>query len=159
MKIAAESRRKIEEFFRIYFKDENLVLPEFSIYCGFWARAICRTFKISGITLGRRIFIDPAFVTINLAEGKIYAPFQLIVHEATHVLQYAREGFFGFLIGYLKEWLAFLREQGKRDVQTRWQAYYAIKHEAEAREAATAYVEWKTELAKAKKESPEIEQI
>ncbi len=138
MKIAAESRRKIEEFFRIYFKDENLVLPEINVYCGFWARLLCRTFKINGITFGKRVFIDPAFVTIN-REGKIQAPFELIVHEATHVLQYAKEGFFGFLIGYLKEWFAFLREQGKRDLQTRWQAYYAIGHEAEARAAATAY--------------------
>jgi hypothetical protein len=59
----------------------------------------------------------------------------------------------------LKEWFAFLREQGKRDLQTRWQAYYAIKHETEAREAASAYAEWKAELAKTKKESRQIEQI
>lgn len=159
MKIAAESHKKIEEFFRLYFDNDKLKLPEFKIYCGFWARGICRTFKINGITLGRRIFIDPAFVTVNLAEGKVYAPFELIVHEATHVLQYAREGFIVFLIGYLKEWLAFLREQGKRDLQSRWQAYYAIKHEAEARAAATAYAEWKSELARAKKENRQIEQI
>lgn len=158
MKIAADSHQKIEEFFRLYFKDEKLVLPEFKIYCGFWARKICRIFKIHGVTLGQHVFIDPVFVTIDYA-GKIQAPFELIVHEATHVLQYAREGFFGFLTGYLKEWLAFLREQKKRDLQTRWRAYYAISHETEARQAASAYSEWKTELAQRKKESPRIEQI
>jgi hypothetical protein len=158
MKIAADSHQKIEEFFQLYFKSDSLVLPKFQIHCGFWARTICRTFKIHGITLGRHVFVDPVFVTIDRA-GKIYAPFELIVHEATHVLQYAREGFLGFLIGYLKEWFAFLREQGKRDVQTRWQAYYAIGHEMEAREAASAYAQWKVELAQAKKESRQIEQI
>lgn len=158
MKIAADSHRKIEDFFRIYFKNEKLVLPQFQVHCGFWARTICRTFKIHGITLGKHVFIEPVFVTIDRA-GKLHAPFELIVHEATHVLQYAKEGFFGFLIGYLKEWFAFLRNQGKRDLNTRWQAYYAIGHEAEARAAASAYAEWKKDLSKTEIDSRHLEQI
>lgn len=144
MKLATASHSKIENFFRVYFKDSNLKLPAFHIHCGFWAKTLCRVFKINGITLGRHVFIDPVFVTRSL-DGKINAPFELIVHESTHVLQYANEGFIGFLYSYLKEWFAFLRRQKKRDLETRWQAYYGIRHEEEARAAAEAYRSWRTE--------------
>jgi hypothetical protein len=144
MKLAADSHQKI------YFNDETLVLPRFHVHCGFWAKLLAKVFKIHGITLGNHVFIDPMFVERG-ENGLPLASFSLIVHEATHVLQYQKEGFFGFLLGYLREWFKFLREQGKRDVDTRWQAYYALRHETEARAAAEAYAIWRAESSQKSK--------
>lgn len=143
MKLSADSHSEIQQFFRHHFADDNLILPNFHVHCGYWARKFTSLFKIHGITLGRHVIIDSAFVTRE--NGKQIANSGLIVHEATHVLQYKHEGFFGFLYKYLREWLAFMRSEGKRDKETRWQAYYAIGHEAEARLAAEKYIQWKME--------------
>jgi hypothetical protein len=144
MRLAPASHKKIEDFFRQYFGEDDLRLPPIQIYCGFWAKLLAKIFKIYGITFGRHVFIDPAFVSRD-ENGLPIAPFHLIVHEATHVIQYQKEGFFGFLLGYLREWIKFIREQGSRDISTRWQAYYALRHETEARAAAEAYGEWRIE--------------
>jgi hypothetical protein len=142
MKLALASHQKVENFFREYFANKELCLSHFHIYSGFWARLITKTFKLNGITLGKHVFIDPAFVTRDAETGLLIAPFKLIVHEATHVLQYQRLGFLGFLFSYLKEWFAFIRLRQSSDLETRWQAYYAISHETEARDAAEAYTLW-----------------
>jgi hypothetical protein len=146
MKLSDKSHKKIEEFFRQHFADRNLSLPVFNLYLGRGARLITKTFKIDGITLGRHIFIAPHFLEQDI-DGNWKLPFSLVVHEATHVLQYQKMGFIGFLFSYLKAWFAFLRSQRSRDLQTRWQAYYAIPHEEEARLAAAAYQEWRREKA------------
>jgi hypothetical protein len=145
MKLAQASQQKLELFFQQYFNDENLKLPLFQVHCGFWASLITKTFKISGITLGNHIFIAPAFVERE-KERKAVVDFDLIVHEATHVLQFQSQGFYGFLFSYLKEWIKFIQKQRKRDLDTRWQAYYSIPHEREARDAAFAYSKWKNEV-------------
>ena len=150
MRIADASLAKMQEFFRQYFADENLILPVFQVHYGRFSRSLCRVFKISGITVERHVFIDPVFLTID-RQGRIRAPFELMIHEATHVLQYARYGLIGFLFSYLKEWSAYLKNAGKRDLETRWQAYYAITHEVEARRAAEAYRLWRKEQAKTEK--------
>lgn len=146
MRLAPVSHKKIEEFFRQYFGEDDLRLPPIMIYSGFWANLLTKTFKLNGITFGRRIFIDRAFVRRD-ENGLPFAPFDLIVHEATHVVQYQKEGFFGFLLSYLKEWIKFIREQGSRNIETRWQAYYALRHETEARAAAAAFAEWRAKLS------------
>ena len=75
-----------------------------------------------GITLGTRVFI----------EEEAFGPNQeldlnLAVHEATHVVQYVRDGTFGFLTRYLWEYRKNL-SQG----MTQNQAYRAISYEVEA---------------------------
>lgn len=145
MRLAAKSQQKIEQFFQQFFEDAGLQLPLFQIHCGFWSNLLTKTFRISGITLGKHIFISPAFVGRD-EFGKLIADFDLIVHETTHVLQYHKQGFWHFLFSYVREWVVFIRRQGRRDIETRWQAYYATPHEKEARAATIAYAKWKSEI-------------
>ncbi|MBC7796383.1 MAG: DUF4157 domain-containing protein [Pyrinomonadaceae bacterium] len=144
MKLSTTSHKKIENFFREHFKDDEINLPNFHIHCGKWARRFTKLLKIHGITLGNHVIISPDFVRRD-ERGKLVGDFSLIVHEATHVLQYKNEGFFGFLWNYLKAWFAHLKQQKKRDIVSRQNAYYAIPHEEEARAAAANYTNWREE--------------
>lgn len=76
-----------------------------------------------GITLGRQIYI-----TSHLFDADGDLPLSLVIHETTHVAQYLRDGYTGFLARYVKDYLTNLaRGMSDRD------AYLAIPHEIEAR--------------------------
>lgn len=76
-----------------------------------------------GITLGRRVYI-----TSRMFDASGELPLSLVIHETTHVAQYLRDGYAGFLTRYVKDYLANLaRGMNDRD------AYLAIPHEIEAR--------------------------
>jgi|ERR1043165_3818167 hypothetical protein len=142
MKLASESRQRIEKFLRDHFHDEKLELPTIHLYCGRFSRLLTGAFDILAITFGRRIFVAPKVVKLD-EEKRLTVPASLVAHEATHVVQYSNAGFLGFLISYLSEYLRGLRSQqqgwGKA---ARKAAYFGIKQEREAYEAEAAYAIW-----------------
>lgn len=138
MKLAAETHRELESFFRLYFREPDLKLPQIEVYAGCVARFITKTLKIGGITVGRRIFVAPAH-TYRSREGKLCVVRDLLVHEATHVVQYQMQGFFGFLYAYFTDYRRGLNAEGKWNAASRFAAYYQISHEKEARRAAEEF--------------------
>jgi hypothetical protein len=141
MKLSAKSHKKIEEFFREYLQNEEFNLPEIFFYGGRLTRYLTAALKIEGITIGRRIYIFPE----NFWRGenqKLRLDEELVVHEITHVLQYAREGFFRFLRLYIKSYYANLRKKPKRDIYARAEAYFEIPYEIEARQTASKFAAW-----------------
>ena len=76
-----------------------------------------------GITLGRHIYITSRLFD---ADGEL--PLSLVIHEVTHVAQYLRDGYPGFLTRYVKDYISNLA-RGMNDRE----AYLAIPHEVEAR--------------------------
>lgn len=142
MKLAEKSRRKIEEFFRHYLRDEQFRLPEIIFYGGPLARLLTTGLKVEGIAVGRRVFILPTNFRYCEKQGRRHADEALIVHEIAHVLQYGREGFWRFLRLYVSSYRANLKRQRRRDAAAKSAAYYEIPFEIEARRIAAAYVDW-----------------
>jgi hypothetical protein len=141
MKLAAESQQLIEAFLRERFGLAALELPPIAIYHGGLAHLLTKTFNIGAITLGRHIFIAPRLLARE-PEGRLCVPGWLIAHEATHVWQYQRDGFTGFLRSYLKGYWRALRTGKGWNGEARMKAYLAIEEECDARESETAYAVW-----------------
>jgi hypothetical protein len=141
MKLSEKSHQKIEEFFREYLADESFRLPEIRFYGGRFTRYLTSSLKIEGLAVGRRIYIFPENFWLS-ENRKLRLDEELVVHEITHVLQYAREGFFRFLRLYIKSYYANLRKKEKRDLYARAEAYFEIPFEIEARQAASKFTAW-----------------
>lgn len=142
MKLASGSHRRIEGFLQDHFHDEKLKLPPVHVYSGRFARFVTGRFQILAITFGRRIFVAPKIIKRN-EENRLTVPAELIAHEATHVVQYSKAGFIGFLLSYIAEYLRALREQKQGwSRAARMAAYFKIKQECEAYEAQAAYPIW-----------------
>jgi hypothetical protein len=146
MLLAKESHRLMEAFHRALHENDLLELPPVHIHQGRVARLLTHTFHIGAITFGRHIFIKPELTELD-AEGKWTAPGWLVAHETTHVLQYQRAGWIGFLLTYLREYWDGLRELKRWDAAARMAAYKAIRVECDARDAEEAYAAWKARLA------------
>lgn len=131
---------------REHHEDQTLKLPPFFIYCGRVSRAITQTLNIGAITIGRRVWVSPAHVSSD-ERGGLLVPGWLIVHEATHVLQYERAGYLGFYLSYLGGYWRALRKVEKWDEKGRNAAYLAIPEERLARQAEKAYVEWSARMS------------
>ena len=141
MRLASESHGLIEKFLRDRFHLPTLKLPPVFIYHGRVAHCLTKTFHIGAITFGRHIFVAPKLMERD-GDGRLCVPGWLIAHEATHVWQYQREGFMGFLISYLKGYWRALRMEKSWNGEARMKAYLAIKEECDARESETAYAVW-----------------
>jgi hypothetical protein len=141
MKLAEKSHRKIEEFFREYLAEESFRLPEIYFYGGKFTHYLTVALKIEGITIGKRVYIFPKNFWFSETR-KLRLNEVLVVHEVTHVLQYAREGFFKFLWLYVKSYYSNLRKKKKWDWAARSEAYFEIPFEIEARQAASKFVAW-----------------
>lgn len=141
MLLAPESHRRIEGFLREYLRDEGLELPRVHIHAGPFARWATGRLHVLAITVGRRILVAPKAVVKDEA-GRPNVSGSLIVHEATHVVQYGRAGFLGFLFSYMAEFWRALREQPGWGKAARQAAYLAIRQEREAYEAEAAYRAW-----------------
>jgi hypothetical protein len=133
------SHSKFEDFFRDFYGDDELVLPKIHIYSRRGSLLVTTVLKVNGITIGRHIFIQPHLTWRN-AENCLCAPKALIAHELTHSMQYAKEGFFGFLKSYLGTYWKLLRKSKKWDFDSRMQAYLDIPQEIEARRAARVFL-------------------
>ena len=148
MKLADESRKMFEMFFRQYFSDEQFRLPQTYFYAGGFSRLITKTLKIHGITIGKNIFIKPSLLSIDTEFAKINT--ELAAHEIAHVLQYRREGFIKFLYKYLRSYRRNLKDKQNWNDFSRHEAYLEIPYEIEAREIAAQFVDWKKEFDRSK---------
>lgn len=145
MKLSENSHQQLETFFREYFGDDKLRLPDVEVYGRGVAGAITKALKIYGITIGSRMFVRPDVLTRNLKD-QLCISNELLAHELTHVVQYQKLGFFGFLYTYLKGYWKALKKKEKWDFNSRREAYLAIPHEVEARDCAAKYMEWKQKV-------------
>jgi hypothetical protein len=152
MRLAPEAHRQIEAFLRERRRSEALRLPPVQVYVGRWSRLLTRTFGITAITFGRRVFVSSRVVRRD-GRGRVTVPARLLAHEAMHVVQYTEAGFVCFLFSYLKEYWRELRAQPGWGRAARQAAYLAIKHEREAYEAEGAYATWAA-LSKMREEDP-----
>jgi len=141
MKLAETSRLKLELFFRDYLDDENFRLPGIYFYVGSFTKFFTNLISVHGITLGKRIFIQPKFLSLN-QNNFSKLPEELVAYEIAHALQYKREGFLGFLYKYLSSYWRNLRAKEKWDIVSRQEAYWEIPFEIEARATAAKFVEW-----------------
>lgn len=139
------SHSRFEKFFRDFYGDDELILPEIHIYSRRVSLIVTTVLQVNGITIGRHIFIHPNF-TRRDEQNRLCAPKALIAHELTHSVQYSRQGFFGFLKTYLGAFWKLLRKSEKWDFQTRMQAYLDIPQEIEARRAARVFISQSDEL-------------
>jgi hypothetical protein len=144
MKLATDSHKRLEEFFREYLMDETFVLPKIYFYGGSFTRFFTYFVKVHGITFGRRIFILPALISINNSDEPRLSE-QLAAHEITHVIQYQKHGFIGFFYNYLKCYINNLRCKKRWDLNSRQAAYFEIPFEIQARDAAMKFAEWNGE--------------
>jgi hypothetical protein len=78
---------------------------------------------VSGITIGRRIWLRPEV----LERGERYL-IAILEHELIHVRQYERDGILRFLFRYVAEYL-----RGRFRGLSHFEAYSAISYEREAR--------------------------
>ena len=147
MKLAPKTHHQLETFFRQYFEEENLRLPQVKIYARRGAAIVTKLLKVDGITLGSRVFID--FRLIKCDEQKrLCLSKNLLSHEIAHVVQYQKSGLWGFLFRYLKDYFVILRTKKKWNSRARLESYWEIPHEIEARDAAKKFVEWLAEQKK-----------
>lgn len=142
MRLSDESHREVEEFFREHVGRPRLALPPVYVYAGGFAGLLTKAAGgVGAITFGRRVFVKPSLVRKD-SEGRAKLPAWLLVHEATHVLQYEERGMLRFLAGYLRGYFRCLKDEGKGfGPAARNKAYLAIPEECAAREAERAYVE------------------
>lgn len=147
MKLSREVHSEIQSFFRYYFDDEILKLPEAEIYVRRGAWLFSKIFVVNGITVGRHVFIKPSLVKRN-QEGRLTISKNLLVHELTHVIQYHQRGFFGFLTKYFGDYFVNLRREKDRSFHSRMNSYLNIPDEIEARDTADKFIEWLSERRK-----------
>jgi hypothetical protein len=142
MLLAPESHRRLEEFFRFHLRDEALRLSRVRFYAGRFAGLLTRTFGISAITFGSRVFVAPELLCRG-ADDRLTLPAEIVVHEAAHVLQYRRTGVVKFLSLYLRDYARALRKESGGAREKHRAAYLAIGFEVEARAAREGYVAWR----------------
>src|ERR1700749_436526 len=143
MRLSAESRREVEEFFRRHAGRPGLSMPQVYVYAGGFAGLLTRAAGgVGAITFGRRVFVRPSLVRKD-SSGRAVVRAWLLVHEAAHVLQYEERGFVRFLIGYLRGYMRELRKGKGFGAGARNEAYLAITEERAARAPERDYVEWR----------------
>jgi hypothetical protein len=140
MKLARESHGRLEKFFREYFDDPQLVLPPIYLHRGRVARLVTKQLRVGAITIGRHILLSPDRVALD--DGNLCTKGWLVAHEATHVLQYEREGYVRFFFKYFYNYWRALHGGGKWDGEARMNAYLAIEAERIAHEVERAYQVW-----------------
>jgi hypothetical protein len=141
MRLAEESRARLESFFRWYERDERVRLPAVFVHAGFWSDNLTRMLRAAAFTVGRHIFVSRKVLVRN-AQGRLTMPGWLLAHEAAHVRQFQRAGFAPFLFNYAREYLTYLVRGGKFDARARTEAYKRLAPEREAREVEAAYLKW-----------------
>lgn len=141
MKLSQKTNQELQNFFREYFDDEKLKLPQIRIYAGRTAGFITKVLSIQGITIGRWVFIKPNQVKYDERHHLTISK-NLLAHEVAHVVQYQRLGFFSFLYKYLKDYFSLLRRKKKWNALARMESYWEIPHEVEARHAAQEFEKW-----------------
>jgi hypothetical protein len=142
MRLSHKSHTQLESFFRDYYDDAELKLPEIRIFSKRAARLITKSNHVYAITFGRFIFVKPDILTRD-SNDELYVSKELMAHEITHVLQYQKLGWLKFFYTYLSGYWKNLSKKEKWDFRARTEAYLEIPHEIEARFCATKFLEWK----------------
>lgn len=145
MRLSKNSRLELEDFFRKFYEDENLKLPEIEIYARRGSRLVTKLTSVLAITFGSFIFVKPDLITRD-AKNALCISKELLAHEIAHVLQYRKLGWFGFVYTYLKGYWKALKTKEKWDFNSRTQAYLEIPHEVEARTCAVEFIEWRRKV-------------
>lgn len=141
MRLSPKTHQQLELFFRQYFADENLKLPQVEIYARRGAKLITKLVKVDGITFGRHVFIDPKLAKYD-KKNRLCISKNLLSHEVAHVIQYNQLGLIGFLFKYIKDYFVILKGKKKWNAPARMESYWAIPHEIEARDAAKKFIQW-----------------
>ena len=141
MRLSNAAHERLEKFLGEHLGEPELRLPGIHLHSGRIARWVTGALKIGAMTVGRHIFVAPRLL-VRDEDGRLAAPGWLIAHEATHVVQFGKEGFAGFLYKYLRGYFGALRQCGSWDAAARMTAYLAIAEECAAREAEHAYRKW-----------------
>jgi hypothetical protein len=143
MRLAAESRLLIEQFFRAQFGDPQVELPPIKVYGNALINYFLRWQRVGAITFGSCVFVDSAYFARD-TNGRMMMPGWLMAHEATHVLQFARDGWVKFLTAYLRDYVRelFAQQSGVRRAEARVNAYRAIAAERQAHEMEKRFKEW-----------------
>lgn len=150
MFLATNTELHLQEFFRCFTNDATLRLPPVRVHKNALAIFITGRLRIAGITIGRRILLAPSQVEARVESSnecekvrEFVVSEELLVHEMMHVVQFERDGFVGFVRGYVGDYLRTLWREKRCDAATRMMAYLAIPAECEARAAAAAYTQWR----------------
>lgn len=141
MKLNPDLHSELENFFRYYYDDDSLKLPQIEIYARRGSKLVTKLLAVHGVTFGRHVFVRPRLTKRNKSD-RLCVSKMLLAHEATHVLQYQREGFFRFLTAYFKDYYRGMRRKKKWNSTAHFQAYFELPHEVEARDAAARFIEW-----------------
>lgn len=152
MKLCRELQHQLESFFREFFGNRSLQLPEIEIFAKRGARFVTKVFGVQGITLGRFVFIKPDLIFRD-KRARLCISKELLAHEATHVLQYQKLGTVKFLYLYFKSFFSGLRRRGNLNFDARMQAYLEIPFEAQARAGGTKFIKWNAGNEKLKVEN------
>ncbi|HEX8458017.1 MAG TPA: DUF4157 domain-containing protein [Pyrinomonadaceae bacterium] len=142
MRLAEESRVRLEQFFRSYERDETLRLPPVQVHAGVFARSLTGALRVAALTLGRHVFVARGVVWRD-GRGRQTMKGWLLAHEAAHVRQFQRVGCMPFLLAYAREYLSLLVRGGRFDARARMEAYEQLSWEREARAAEVAYLAWR----------------
>ena len=140
MILCKDSHAQIEKFLREHFSDESLRLPAVKFHRSKSIDVCLKFFKVAGLTLGMRVFIKREFFARE-ADGRWTLPGWLVVHEAAHVLQFARFGNVRFAFAYIGEYAAQMRRRREQVHRAERHAasYRAISFEVEAYAIEAAY--------------------
>lgn len=140
MTLCKDSHAQVEKFLREFFDDDLLQLPAIKFRRSKSVDVCLKLLGVAGLTLGRRVFIKREFFERE-ADGRLTLPGWLVVHEAAHVLQFARAGNVRFAFAYVNEYAAQMRWRRKifRRTELHAASYYAISFEAEAYSVEAAY--------------------
>jgi hypothetical protein len=139
MRLATASRVELEEFYREALAQSGLALTDIRFHSGAGARFFVRMIRVSGITLGRHIFLVSS---LDEQKRRVISG-TLAVHEVCHVLQYERKGMTRFLIDYVTEYFRILRRGKRWNAQARQQAYRSLSDEVEAQTAENQFIQWR----------------
>ena len=142
MLLAPQSHRLMENFFRQHLRDESLRLPRVKFHAGRFAGLLTKTFRISAITFGSRVFVAPALLWRNF-DDRLMLSSELAAHEVMHVLQYERTGVVQFLFLYRRDYARALWREAGGARERHLASYLAISFEVEARAAEEGYAAWR----------------
>ena len=141
MRFTSESHKRLQQFFCQHRGEPDLVLPVIEWDVSAAARLVVRTSGVTAMTLGTRVLFEPKALRED-ADGRFWIRSSLAAHEATHVLQYQRMGWGGFLWNYLGDYAGRMQQAAKWNAAAHFRSYEAIRAEREAQAAEDAYTNW-----------------
>ncbi len=131
--------------FSDFFSDSEICesgrFPKVEVYARRGSWLVTNLLMVDGITIGRFVFINPKLVKRD-QDRLLRISQTLMAHELAHVLQYQREGFFPFLIGYVKSFWEIFRKKERWNFRSWYESYFEMPQEVEAREIAAEFSKW-----------------